>query len=293
MRSLRPSVFALFVCVGSALSSSTARAGFQATFLGADPSVGSFTYFASGSTGGSAPNGQTHTSAAGLMNWHTTSPNAGGLPNSQGNFVTFCIDVSQRATSPTTFMAQSLVGLPAPAPQMNADKADNLTQFLYRWQTTISQLAPGSGASNLTLTLNDSSTVTHNQNKIAAAIQLAIWEIVYETPTNYDLPNYDVKNGSGFYVNSGSGNINTVRTLANTLLGQVNYQLGGRANVVGLLASGGTAQDQVAILPGGWTPDEFGNIVSTPAPAAVVLALTGLVPCVVLRRRFAGQPTAN
>ncbi len=95
---------------------------------------------------------------------------------------TYCVDLFHGLFAPSTFTVQSLT------PYFSAAKATNITKLL----------------ANTTATNADTS----------AAIQLAMWEIVYDNP-----PSFNVNSGAGqgnFYVTA--GNSSTARTLANTYL---------------------------------------------------------------------------
>lgn len=125
--------------------------------------------------------------------------------------------------------------------------------------------------------------VTSNATATAAnyaAFQVAIWEIVYDTSST---SSYDVTTG-----NFRASNNSTVTSQANTYLSTVsgsafdadnvlkkNGTALARANVVGFevrTGSNGEAQDQIAVV--------------APAPPAVVLLLSGLVPFLAFRRRL-------
>jgi hypothetical protein len=300
MRPVRPFVFsAVLTCVVSVLPATTAQAGFNATFTGADPTAGLFTYTARGTS---------HSSLAGRMNWTTTDAGApAGLLGQNGQtgnaFVTFCIEVTEHVTANTSYSlnVQGLATLPGsgPASPMNANKANDLAQLWARWAAEIAALDASDGPPLPTMTINGTS-YTHNE--VGSALQLAVWEIVYEKDYSADgsVAAYDPDpdadgyyyysvsrqhgSGQGFKVTGGDSDS---RGLANYLLSKVDFNGGAAANLVGFLVGNGN-QDQVGLLDG-----TTNNLVHAPAPAAVVLAVTGLVPCLVFRRRIAGRTAAN
>jgi hypothetical protein len=101
-------------------------------------------------------------------------------------------------------------------------------------------------------------TGAQNDDLKAAAFQMAIWEIVFETPTQSSLPTLDVRSGT-FKMDTGSstaGNLsgqtiswNSIATEANTYLYNVFYSIGTKAesNLVVLSMPGG--QDQLVVMP--------------------------------------------
>lgn len=293
MRPVRSSVFsAVFACTASVLATAPAQAGFNATFTGADPSAGTFAYTARGTS---------HSSLAGRMNWTATTAGPTGLLGMNGQsgngFITFCIEVSQHVTSNHSYTLdpQALHTLPnsGAVTPMNSNKANDVAQFWARWASDIAALQPT--GSRVIAGFNGGNAVY--QDVIGSAIQLAIWEIVFEkdystdgTVATYTAGHYDVTTeaatNGGFVVTGGK---QLSRDLANHMLSLVDFNGGAAANVIGFKVTNGMNhhQDQVGLLEG---PN---NLVPTPAPAAVVLALTGLVPCVVFRRRLAGRPAAN
>lgn len=285
---MRPlgSAFALFCSVTTiVVTSSTANAGFNfgATFNSVDPAFGSYNYTARGGT---------HTSAGGRMNWTSTSTlhdAFAGLNGRTGNnFITFCIEVTANISGSQTYNIETkqLKDLPtsgSPSP-MDAAKANDIAQFWGRWESTIASLQT-TGNTNIA----GFGAVTFDQ--LGTAIQLAIWEIVYEQDgTGYNVNTEGALN-QGFRVNSGDA---TTRSLANHLL---TYQMDftsantNLANVIGLKVTqgGNNRQDQVTIIDDEYYVDGNGDPQPVPVPPAIVLALTGIAGGIFLRRRLAGQ----
>lgn len=283
---------ALAVAAGS-----TAQAGmlFDATFKGVNPSEsGNFTYYARSNTSA--------TSSAGRMNWlGSNSPNL--LPpnfaafrnlNGQGTgndkFITFCIEVTQNVANDAKYQIETkqLKDLPtsgSPSP-MQAAKANDVAQFWGKWKTQIAGLQANTGIT--------ADSITYSAAELASALQLAIWEIVYEaTGTGYDVKNEAGGNGSGqgFRVTGEPAAGNSSRTLANYLLNNTDFENGGLANVVGLKV-GSMNQDQVTIIGDGWVIKPDGLIEAVPVPPAVVLVAAGIASGLFLRRRLAGQSAA-
>lgn len=280
-------VVALAVAAGS-----TAQAGmtFDGKFNSVDPAYGSYNYTARGGT---------HTSLGGRMNW----TGSGSLPtnfdafrglNGQtgNNFITFCIEVTANVSYGSTYkvVTDQLKNLPTSGPSapMNAAKANDIAQFWGRWKSTIATLQTSG-----TTTVSGFGSVQFDQ--LGSAIQLAIWEIVYEKAgTGYTVDS-EGGSGQGFVVNTGDA---TTRALANYLLGQTVFDDSNTnlANVIGLKLTNadGTAnyQDQVTIIDDDYYVNEFGDPVPVPVPPAVVLVAAGIASGLFLRRRIAGQQAA-
>lgn len=284
MRSVRQFVFAVGCACTLLAPASTARAGFNATFTGADPMAGvAFTYFAAGSTGGSGT-GETHISAAGRMDWSTTDPAApGDLFNkngqSNGAFVTFCIDVSHWVQGTQTFTVLGSSSLPS--------YSNALAHFWAQWADVIKNLDPNAPSTTLVSIAGISGSYSNDQ--IASALQLAIWEIVYDVADSNG--NYDVTSGSGFRVTS-PPSTDPIVILANGLVNPHNWTSGNVATLL-FLQSGHPdsthGQDQVT----GYLDTNHQQDNPTPVPPGVVLALTGLLPCLAFRRRLAGRPAVS
>ncbi len=281
-------IVALAVAAGS-----TAQAGmlFDATFKGVNPSEsGNFKYYARSNT--------STTSSAGRMNWlGSNSPNPlptnfaafRNLNGKSGNyFISFCIEVTQSVANNATYGIETkqLKDLPtsgSPSP-MQAAKANDIAQFWGKWKTQIAGLEAGTG-----MTVG---SVNYTAAELASAVQMSIWEIVYEA----DSTAYNVyteggsASGQGFWVQNEPGG-NSSRDLANYLLGNTDFTNGALANVVGLKV-GSINQDQVTIIGDGWVVKPDGLIEAVPVPPAVVLVAAGIASGLFLRRRIAGQQTA-
>src|SRR5207253_1210399 len=133
--------------------------------------------------------------------WTTTAAIDASLANLNGQtgnkFITFCIEVTQNVNigGTYTFTQQGAGTLPTSG-AMGANKANDLAQF---WKANAGTIAG----------------LTTADDALAAAIQLAIWEIVYEKDYSgaYTAGYYNVNSeqaaGQGFKVTSGDSSIRT------------------------------------------------------------------------------------
>jgi hypothetical protein len=163
----------------------------------------------------------------------------------------FCIDTQDSSsTSWQTYTVKTLDQTPDPAAGPMGDQRARL----------IAKLLDDNWAWGETLT-----------NVKAAALQLAVWEIVAETPGSYDLDRYQ----GNFYVNSTSSSYAAVKTLAESMLG----------------ALGTTGNDYLGRYLG--LSSHFDEthyqdfVVRVPVPGAVLLGLLGLSAAGIRLRRFA------
>ena len=255
----------LCVALGLLASARPADAGFNATLnsVSRDSSNNYVTLAVQNTDSNNAFNFSNVT--AGRLNW-TASSSVPGLTGSGNTFGTFCIEIPQHVSlnSAYDFTQKDLNDLPTSRnPVMGLLKGAQIQAVWAAWHGSI------------VVTGNATATATNY-----AAFQVAIWEIVYD---NSSTSSYDVITGN-FIASSNS----TVTSQANTYLATVsgsafdannvlkkNGTALARANVVGFevrTGSNGEAQDQIAVV--------------APAPPAVVLLLSGLVPFLAFRRRL-------
>jgi hypothetical protein len=221
---------------------------------------------------------------AGRMNWSQPAPTADDVPWLGQQFWTFCIEVGQHVSYGATYsdyLGLNLENAPAPgagaggpggaAGPMQAAKADAIRRLF--------------GYTTGTLGINVSSP---GLDKIdAAALQIAIWEIVFEDALNTA---WNATDGE-FRITSNSADSDAAEARANLWLTHLrtNTVAPTTFNVIAL--SSPTAQDQLVVINPGWTPGGGGTVSPVPAPPAVVLGLAGVLPLVTAgwaRRRLAG-----
>jgi hypothetical protein len=208
---------------------------------------------------------------------------AGALPYGGENLLngrvgSFCIDVWDY--SPTTFVSYDVVALNgAPDPQagpMGTDRARYLATLLntyWDWST------PASRTFNL-----GTSPVVYTPERVAAAVQTAVWEIVDEGNTANGAPDdlapyWDTWKGStnhgNFYVSD-----DTIARIANVMLQNVRAK--GESDFGGYVA---LSNDDDQDACGGYYYQDY--VVRVPVPGAVLLGFLGLSAAGVKLRRFA------
>jgi hypothetical protein len=191
----------------------------------------------------------------------------------------FCIEITQDVYEGSTynFHPTALTSLPTSGPKLDSTKIMELSQL---W---------GAEYGNLMVAGNQSKTDSNS-----AAFQIAIWAIVYGNDNLAGLAwngNTLTSGVSGSYPNGGNP-FTATGTDANTAFSWLqNVQSGAwnsyNANLAGFaVGPNGQNQDQIAELKNGYYVDGNGNIVCTPAPSALILALSGLIPCFAMRRRL-------
>jgi len=261
---LRAAVLAAAVL---AATGPTARAGFDANFTGMDPGLSMKLYF----------NGSNHSGIqTGIYHWTQIPPNTtNALPT---NFWTFCIEVTQTFSNPVHYDLVNLESAPSPGNgagngtpgnpngPMGTNKANMIRELL----------AYVAGGNPTAFYASLANSPTSSAEKVtAAAIQLSIWEIVFENSGTLD-----VSNGT-FHANYAANASGTLQEQAvyqannwlNYLTSTANVSHARLDNVYGLTS--GNQQDQLVLTP-------------VPAPSGLVLALTALVPglaAVRLRRK--------
>jgi hypothetical protein len=211
---------------------------------------------------------------AGAITWATSTPIHGltGLSGLGPNqFNAFCVELTQDATQPETFHAESLADIPDSRGGMGTNAAAMISALL---------------AQNPALSPSGSAASTSKEEY--AELQLAIWDIVYNGGAQ--ILDQHTHGSNTFYLDTSGMSVDpNFLSKTNSLLSSIDLSYS--CNVVGLLGVN-HAQDMVVELPNGNGPDGPGDIVSTPAPPAFLLALFGVVPCLAFRRRLSGLKLA-
>ena len=194
------------------------------------------------------------------INW--TQKQAGGVdvPWLAHSFSSFCIEYHSHVYlgSDYTFQVRTLDSSPVPGSGMGAAKADQIRRLWAGYRLAINTVTGQTSTNG-----NDGK---YSVNEQYAAFQLAIWKILGTT-------------GLATFGND-------IECLSNTYVTYSRNTANNNLANLAVLSSGkdsqGTPysdfQDQVVEIRGGWTPNGFGDMVPTPAPAALILAMTGLVP---------------
>jgi len=183
---------------------------------------------------------------------HTLSSGTGDGANLEGDFLTFCADLTQYVTSSTeTYDVTDIESLPD-APEfagMGPDAAQ-----------AIAEIYQAAGGDQL---------AADADNALAMAFQLAVWEIVYDFDEAEGAASLDFDEGDFRVKKIKNGLASSVNDFVDDLFAAV----GSGASAPGLygLASN-SSQDQIVMVP-------------LPAPA--ILAATGLLGIAAVRRRFA------
>jgi hypothetical protein len=180
---------------------------------------------------------------AGFINWTATASSGSTAPT--GNFSTFCIDLTQDIYigSGYSFTITDMTSAPDPTPPTFG--------------------GPGMGPTNAqditNLYAEQYSSIGSDSDK-AAAFQIAIWEMLYETGTLGDITS------GNFYVTGQNSNVTTLADdYVTAALGAGNLTF---SNEI-LAMSSSTAQDQLFIGP---PNPQYAPVVPTPA------ALIGGIP---------------
>lgn len=181
---------------------------------------------------------------------HTLTNGTGLGATLHGTWVTFCTDLNQRVSSSTrTFDVVSVAQLPNWG-AMGVARA-NAIRDMYAFA-------------------NGSQLLSTASNNLAAAFQLAVWEVVTDFNPSVGVASLSLASG-GFRATKtdGSAFSSTLMNHVNSLFGSIGAAPagGGNVNILGLRS--GTTQDQ---------------IVPIPAPGAFALTSLGCI-CLAGRRR--------
>jgi hypothetical protein len=242
-----------FSAVGGGYTSGTA----QATFTGSGGISGTFyTGYYKFTRDGSAQGSNAYADLGSVFK--TASGN---------NLWTFCIELNQGISNPVGYNVANLTSAPAPGVgvgQMTANQAAAVRQLWARYNSTIGT----------------------NSTK-AAAFQLALWEIIYDSEGQWGAGGANLMGSSYNFLGNGSLKSSTAAAAnqANAWLQSLTSS-GPQANLAALTSA--DDQDQLIELKDGYTI-RGGDIVPTPAPAGLILAATGIVPLLALRRRLVGR----
>jgi len=203
---------------------------------------------------------------AGELNWHSASVQSGGLNSelteilgSGGTFSTFCIEGTQNvyfgANETWSLGVVTLSSAPSPSPAMGTTKANEITEL---WDRSFNSIG--------------------TNNELAAAFQLAVWEIVNDGIPTLGAETTAAFNNGNFEASGDSTAIGDAVAMLNGITGS------GYANtytVYGLSDLG--IQDQIFGVPNGGTP-------ASPAPLPPALpmglALMGGMGLVHFVRRY-------
>ncbi len=173
-----------------------------------------------------------NTGAAGHFNWTRTG---GDYAGAQGNFMSFCTELTEQIANGSNYCytVTALESAPSSGGGMGSAKADLIRELFGRYYT------PAFGA-----------VLPATQ---ATALQLAIWEIVYEDDS------FSLGLGSGL-VRLTNDNGAAV-TLANTYLASLDGT--GPLNTTIVVMSGAGIQDQIIPAPGSFALLGLGGLVAT------------------------------
>jgi hypothetical protein len=192
------------------------------------------------------------------------------------SIATFCLEPNQHISPggsynydivPLTASPQS-PAIPTADQTMTDAAADGIRELWARYRDQIVNPTATSGSV--------ANPTGSSADERAAAFQLAVWELVYDTADKY------LGDRSGAFFATEGGN---AITIANDWLDTLNGDFASSETLVGLTNS--DVQDQMTIVPAGSVPSE-GVAVPTPSAAggaALVLGSIGLVG-VIRRRRY-------
>jgi len=186
-------------------------------------------------------NGSTSNVTGGPFNWNVTAVPPNVNLKVGNSITTWCVELAQGIASPTTYTLASVSTLP------NATSIMNLFGEGYK---------TGSPSN-------------------AAAFQLALWELVYDTSAG------SLTAGNFRY----TGSSNSTRNAAQTLLSQALHNTANGINSFNQFLSGytlyhldsATKQNQLLLVPPGAKPPTQPPVNPVPAPPAALLALFGVL----------------
>jgi hypothetical protein len=179
--------------------------------------------------------GTNHHVYTGVYNWKQTGGTYTDLvTDANNNFDAFCIEIAQEVADPTTFDVMALENGPVPGTPIGATRAAYLSKLWGGFYDLIG-----------------------SSNQLAAAFQLAVWEITHEADFNFD-----VSNGQGqFYARNQASTAGQANTWLSAILNDTNNQIPLEPSLVALTSD--DAQDMVAVR-------EFGTpIGEVPLPSAI------------------------
>ena len=253
----------LAIGTGLVAFNQTSQADFTAELTGVGPSV-NLAVVATGVSG--APSGPF---TAGQLNWSWQSgPDKPGFVQSNNSFGAFCVELNQEVSIGSSYTYKSVPLSQVPQPGNNQGNGGTSGM--------------GSTRAKLIQEVVDNNWNPVLDNNHAAALQLAIWKIVYEAAgANGGLADYKVDaNDTGIF-KVASGTSSDVVSDADAMLANLNPNYSGKVYQIDGLTSP-TAQDQLVI-------SNVGNVVSVPAPAAFILFGLGSFGGLAIRRRFVSQ----
>jgi hypothetical protein len=182
---------------------------------------------------------------------HELSNGVGKGADLEGEYVTFCTDLTQNVSGTLkTFAVEDLENMPnSPnVPTMGADAAQAVFDIFKA--------------------ANAEQMKANADKALATAFQLAVWEIVYDFDASVGNASLDVNNGDFKVTAFQNGFADNVTTYLSSLLGAVGN--GGHGQGIYGVASG-QGQDQLLVVP---------------LPAPLLLTAIGLGGAAIVRRRI-------
>lgn len=234
---------AAVICVWASHSEA---ATVTANFVSANPGAQTFTvnYLKPGPTPATVSNVR-----AGLMNWTQTSHTTGGNLVGNGNgFVTYCIDLAQFVSSPSTFNVTT-------DPSLVPNPSSATGSLVTAWAGDVSKTKETA----LLRLFAKHYSPANPSGDYHAAFQLAIWEIIFETtPGNKSLSS-GTTNATGV-----AAAITTANNWLSNLFAGGSYALGSF-----VFLTSGDHQDQIVYRE----PPNPGPTPEVPVPTAAAAGL--------------------